>query len=157
MAETLSELLDREAIAVGLEVESAEEAIRHLAARLQGLGRVRTGYAEAVVAREKKYPTGLPLGHDINVAVPHTDPEYVIAPAIALATLMRPVEFANMEDGDDRIAVGIVFMLALNDKDRQIDMLQQVIATIQNRETIESLLAAKTVDEVLAQLRQAAT
>lgn len=152
MADRMSSLLDRDAVAVKLNAATAEDVIRRLAAKLEASGKVRSTYADAAVEREKTYPTGLPLGLPANVAVPHTDPIHVIRPAIALATLARPVDFANMEDADETVPVGLVFMLAINDKDRQIDVLQEVMALIQDPAAIERLLNADNLDEVIAAL-----
>lgn len=150
--QTLADHIEHEAIALNVEAATSEAVIRLLAERLERLGYVRPSFAEAVLAREAQMPTGLPMGRDMNVAVPHTDPEHVIQPGIAIATLARPVNFANMEDPDEKLPVGVVFMLALNDKDRQIEMLQQIMETIQNDELVDALLAARTKDEMLALL-----
>lgn len=40
-------------------------------------------------------PTGLPLGGQINAAIPHVDAECVERPALALATLETQVVFRN--------------------------------------------------------------
>ena len=152
MADRLADLLDRDAVAVQLNASTAEDVIRRLASKLEANGHVRSTYSQAAIDREKTYPTGLPLGLAANVAVPHTDPVHVVSPAIALATLARPVDFANMEDPDETVPVGVVFMLAINDKDRQIDTLQEVMALIQNPDAINDLLSADNVDDVLAVL-----
>jgi PTS system galactitol-specific IIA component len=150
--QTLADHIEHEAIALNVEATTSEAVIRLLAERLERLGYVRPSFAEAVLAREAQMPTGLPMERDANIAVPHTDPEHVIRPAIAIATLARPVNFANMEDPDEHLPVGIVFMMALNDKDRQIEMLQQIMETIQDNELVDALLAARTNDEMLALL-----
>lgn len=155
MTQSLAGQIEREAIAIKVDAASSEEVIRLLAGRLEKLGYVRPSFAEAVLAREARMPTGLPMGRDSNVAVPHTDPEHVVKPGIALATLARPVDFANMEDPDEAVPVGLVFMLALNDKDRQIEMLQQIMLTIQNEDLSNRLLAAASPDEVLLLLNGA--
>jgi PTS system galactitol-specific IIA component len=154
MSDTLASTINPEAIALGVTASTGEEVIRLLAGRLEKLGYVRPTYADAVVAREAKMPTGLPVGRDANVAVPHTDPQHVIRPGVAVATLARPVAFASMEDPDEDVPVGLVFMLAINDKDRQIDMLQQIMETIQSPEKIDALMrTAETRDvfEILGQ------
>lgn len=155
MTQSLAGQIEREAIAIKVDAASSEEVIRLLAGRLEKLGYVRPSFADAVLAREARMPTGLPMGRDSNVAVPHTDPEHVVKPGIALATLARPVNFANMEDPDEAVPVGLVFMLALNDKDRQIEMLQQIMLTIQNEDLSNRLLAAASPDEVLLLLNGA--
>jgi len=152
MSQSLAGQIEREAIETRVDAASSEEVIRLLAARLEKLGYVRPGFAEAVLAREASMPTGLPMGRDSNVAVPHTDPEHVLKPGIALATLSHPVDFANMEDSEEAVPVGLVFMLALNDKDKQIEMLQQIMLTIQDETLSQKLLDAGTPDELLALL-----
>lgn len=153
MAEALMNHIDPEAIVLGVDTDSREAVIRLLAGKLQAAGYVKDSFADAVLAREASMPTGLPLGHAVNVAVPHTDPEHVLKPGIALATLKKPVVFANMEDPDEPVEVGLVFLMALNDKDRQIEMLQEIMATIQSEEAIAGLMQASSVDDVAAVLK----
>ncbi|CAN0653865.1 PTS sugar transporter subunit IIA [Nitratireductor aquimarinus] len=153
MAEALMNHIDPEAIVLGVDTDSREAVIRLLAEKLQAAGYVKDSFADAVLAREASMPTGLPLGHAVNVAVPHTDPEHVLKPGIALATLKKPVAFANMEDPDEPVEVGLVFLMALNDKDRQIEMLQEIMATIQSEEAISGLMQASSVDDVAAVLK----
>lgn len=152
MSNGLMQLLDPEAIVLGSEASTNEEIIRILAGRLEALGYVKSSYADAVVRREASIPTGLPLERADNVAVPHTDPEHVLKPGIALGTLKRPVTFANMEDPDEMLAVGFVFLLAINDKDKQIEALQSVMATIQDPQALDGLRSARTLDDVRAVL-----
>ncbi len=148
MAQALMNDLDPGAILLEVEAATDQEVIRLLAERLHSLGYVKSSFAEAVLARESQLPTGLPLGGDNNVAVPHTDPEHVLKPGLAFATLSRPVTFGNMEDPDEKLPVRLVFLMALNDKDKQIEMLQEIAGTIQSSETIEALIKAKSVDDV---------
>jgi PTS system galactitol-specific IIA component len=145
---SLIDHIDPRAVALGIEAESPEQAIRLLAAKLEALGYVKPTYADAVVKREAAMPTGLPLGQAVNVAIPHTDPEHVIRPGVALGVLKTPVDFANMEEPDEAVPVGVVFLLAINDKDKQIDMLQEIMEAIQDPATLGGLARARTADEV---------
>ena len=140
--------IDPKALALGIDAQSAEQAIRLLAERLEALGYVRPSYADAVVKREATMPTGLPLGRAVNVAIPHTDPEHVIRPGVALGVLSAPVDFANMEEPDELVPVGVVFLLAIDDKNKQIDMLQQIMEAIQDPDTLSGLASARTAEEV---------
>ncbi|TPI09512.1 PTS sugar transporter subunit IIA [Mesorhizobium sp. B4-1-3] len=150
MSNGLIQLLDPEAVVLGSDASTNEEIIRILASRLEALGYVKSSYADAVVRREMTIPTGLPLERADNVAVPHTDPEHVLKPGVAMGTLKRPVTFANMEDPDEKLPVGFVFLLAINDKDKQIDTLQTVMATIQNPAALDGLRTARTFEDVRA-------
>jgi PTS system galactitol-specific IIA component len=140
--------IDPKALALGIDAQSAEQAIRLLAERLEALGYVRSSYADAVVKREATMPTGLPLGRAVNVAIPHTDPEHVIRPGVALGVLSAPVDFANMEEPDELVPVGVVFLLAIDDKNKQIDMLQQIMEAIQDPDTLSGLTSARTAEEI---------
>ncbi|KAB0540442.1 PTS sugar transporter subunit IIA [Pseudochrobactrum saccharolyticum] len=148
MATSLFNSLTADAILLGVEAKTNEEVIRLLASRLHQLGYVKDSYADAVVKREQSMPTGLPLERADNVAVPHTDPEHVLKAAIAMATLKTPVDFANMEDPDETVGVGTVFLLAINDKDKQIETLQSIMGAIQSPEILDGLKLAQTTDDL---------
>ncbi|MBX8782557.1 PTS sugar transporter subunit IIA [Ochrobactrum sp. GRS2] len=148
MATSLFNSLTADAILLGVEAKTNEEVIRLLASRLHQLGYVKDSYADAVVQREQSMPTGLPLERADNVAVPHTDPEHVLKAAIAMATLKTPVDFANMEDPDETVGVGTVFLLAINDKDKQIETLQSIMGAIQSPEILDGLKLAQTTDDL---------
>jgi PTS system galactitol-specific IIA component len=53
-----------------------------------------------------------------------------------------------MEEPDEAVAVGVVFLLAIDDKDKQIDMLQEIMEAIQDPATLGRLAKARTADEV---------
>lgn len=155
MSNKLLELLNPQAVFTGIDPADAAEVITLLGNRLAELGSVKASYVASVLAREADMPTGLPLG-EVNVAVPHTDPEHVVSAAVAVAVLARPVDFGNMEDPDEKLPVSIVFLLALKEKDKQIEMLQSIAGLIQSHSLIEELGRAANRDEVLALLAKAA-
>jgi PTS system galactitol-specific IIA component len=142
------EFLKPEAICLQLDIETAEEVIRLLGTRLHTLGYVKDGFIEATLKREENMPTGLPLGGDINAAIPHVDIEFVNQPALALATLKKPVIFQNMVDSDEAIPVRLVIMLALDQPKSQITMLQEVSHIFQQPEIVRQLVEAHTPEDV---------
>jgi galactitol PTS system EIIA component len=144
----VAEFLHREAICLQLTVETSEEVIRLLGTKLHALGYVKDGFIEATLEREQNMPTGLPLGGDINAAIPHVDIDYVNSPALGLATLTKPVTFHNMVDADEEVPVRLVIMLALEQPKSQIEMLQQVSRILQRPEIVDQLINASTPDEV---------
>lgn len=148
----ISSFLKPQAIVVQLEAQSSEEVIRALGTRLLELGYVKQNFITATLEREANMPTGLPLGGDINAAIPHVDIEYVNHSALALATLKDPVIFYNMVDSAEVVPVQLVIMLALDQPKSQIEMLQRVSGILQQPELIVKLMAARTPDEVLTLL-----
>lgn len=145
----LNQYLDPRAVCLRIDGASAEDVIGQLAARLETLGVVKPSYRQAVIRREAEMPTGLPLADDFAVAVPHTDPEHVIRPGLAIATLAHPVAFRSMDDPDQALPVSVVFALALKDKHQQIAMLQTIAGMLQDAGTIRRLAEATTSDELL--------
>jgi len=144
----LSELIHKDFVVTNLKVQTKEEVFKVLFERLFKNGYVKETFLEGIINRENTFPTGLLLGNN-NVAIPHTDAEHVLKPAIALATLAKPVVFKNMANPQEDILVNIVFMLALNSPQSQVEMLQQLVTLLQNEDFLKQILNVKGGDEVI--------
>jgi PTS system galactitol-specific IIA component len=149
----VSDLLDARAIAIHLDAKRSTDVIKHLGGILHKRGYVKDNFIEATLAREASMPTGLPLGGNVNAAIPHVDIEYVNHPAIALATLVKPVIFQNMVEPEEDVPVQLVIMLALDQPKSQIEMLQQVVNILQSPAVIDQLMLAESAEEVCSILR----
>jgi galactitol PTS system EIIA component len=147
---SIVQFLPQEAIALQLEAVDSEQVIRELGGRLRQLDCVKEGFVDATLRREADMPTGLPLGGDINAAIPHVDIEYVNRSALALATLASPVVFQNMVDPDEEVPVRLVIMLALDQPKSQIEMLQEVSGVLQKPDLVLRLMTAADAREALA-------
>ena len=154
---SLSELLDPKAIALQMEASNSSDVIEKLGGVLNQLGYVNDDFVEATLAREASTPTGLPLGGDVNAAIPHVDLEYVKRPAVALATLTQPVIFHHMVQADQEVPVQLVIMLALNQPKSLIEMLQEVMTILQRADIVNRLMEASTTDDVFAILEELET
>ena len=140
------------AAAVTLDATAADAAtaIRRVAAPLVDEGFVTSSYVDAVVTRETVYPTALPTLPE-PVAIPHADPDGVIVPSIAFGRLAEPVEFTEMASEDRRLAVRLVFLLALQSKD-QAPVLSGLIRGLQQPGLIELLATSRSGDEIAARI-----
>lgn len=145
----IPELLHPEAIFVNLDAADSTAVITELGSRLLKLGAVKEGFVEATLAREATMPTGLPLMGEVNAALPHVDIEYVNSPALALATLARPVIFKHMVNTDEDVPVRLVIMLALDQPKSQVEMLQEIAGLLQQPEAIDKLMQAGEPAQVL--------
>lgn len=144
--------LSREDIFTGLTLRSSSEVIGQLADHLLRRGKVHPSYRHAVEQRELEMPTGLPLEDGLAVAVPHTDPHHVIASGAAVATLREPVTFRSMDDPDKELPVRLVFMLALRNKEEQLEMLSAIGRLIQDNKTLQSLCEATESGQIYADI-----
>ncbi len=152
MVTKLLELLEPTAVCLDFEASDSCAVIQKLGDLLFDAGYVRETFVGAALAREEQLPTGLPLGGEINAAIPHTDVEHVKKPGLAMATLSKPVVFQNMVDKDEAVQVRLVFLLSLDQPKAQIEMLQEIAGVLQNPEVVSSLIEAKTYEDVYKSL-----
>jgi len=143
--------LDERLIITGLTASDAEAVIRALAGRLEAAGFVKSSWADAVLAREKVYATGLPT--EVPVGLPHTDVEHCLKPAIAVATLARPVTFGMMGDPTQTVNVQTVFALSVVQPQEQVQTLTQLIDFCQKPENLRELQAAPNAERAVELLR----
>jgi PTS system galactitol-specific IIA component len=136
---------------VRLDVPSAEGAIRALAQALYRAGSVKETFEAAAVARERRSPTGLPFEGGA-VALPHAEPEHVVAPALAVASLVRPVKFREMGSPATQLDVALVVMPALTTKEQAGAGLAKVIEMLQGAPLRAALTAAGDEDAMRAAL-----
>lgn len=144
----LNDYISKDLMFLNVEINEQKELLKYMAKRLNDFGNVNEIFIKEVVKREKEFPTGLQI-EDIGVAIPHSDIEYVNNPSIALAILKEPVEFYSMEDSEKLIPVNAVFMLAINDGDKQLKLLQEITSLIQSKETMKNIIEANTKEAIL--------
>lgn len=103
----LSDLLHEDLIVVSGSCQNREEVIERLGQLLLAHGCVSQAFLAEVYKRELMAPTALGNG----VAIPHGDPNHVLRPAIAIATLRNPVDWGGQP-------ADVVCLLALGTVDR---------------------------------------
>ncbi len=129
--------------------KDAKEVLFLLSKLLEKNGDVKPSFFDAAWQREQSMPTGLELEGGIHAAIPHTDIEHVIRPSIALAILGQPVVFKSMIEPEKDIHVRIVFLLAMNQPKKQVEILQEVATILQDKELIQKLSACSFPKEVI--------
>lgn len=147
------EALDRALIVAGLDAEEDREVLEKLGRVVVREGYAKESYVDALIAREKEYPTGLDVD-GIGVAIPHTSVEHVNKVGIAIAVLDRPVAFVQMGTDDETTAVRLVFMLAVVDPNAHIDQLQRIVEIIQDKRVLEKLMGAKDPEKIIQIIKE---
>jgi len=130
-----------------------ETALATVADQLFASGAVKESYKPALLQREIDFPTGLAT-ENIGIAMPHTDAEHVNYDQIGVMRLAEPVTFQQMGDGQE-IQAKFIFMLALKEAHAQLDMLQKLVALIQDADKMAALAQAADADGVIAILADA--
>lgn len=145
--ETVSLTIDENLILVKESAKTREEIIKKLGQLLFDNGYVKDSYIQAVLDREKVYPTGL-QARMAGVAVPHTDTEHVIKSAIAIGTLQNPLTFNVMGSPEAEVQVDIVIMLAVHDAKLVIPVLRKVISILENDQALLKMKDARAKAEI---------
>ncbi|WP_040213218.1 PTS sugar transporter subunit IIA [Clostridium polynesiense] len=141
-------LLNKDLIVLEADVSSAEECIRLAADLFEKYGYVKEGYGDAVVEREKIYPTGLP-GKGINIAIPHTNNKLVNKPGIAVILPKNSVGFTMMGTDDKVLDCEIIIPLVIYDSHMQIEVLKKMTKIIKDGEVLKKIRDSKSKKEIL--------
>ena len=114
--------LHKDLVVTDLDAVSAEEVFQKLGGKLVETGYCKESYIEALITREKSFPTGINMG-EVGIAMPHTDREHVNKSGVAIARLKKPVKFLQMGTLDVEVQARIIFMLAVEDPDAHLETL----------------------------------
>ncbi|EFO66652.1 PTS sugar transporter subunit IIA [Lactobacillus iners] len=94
-------------------------------------GYVKGNFLSHVLEREDLYPTGIdtsPISKKLpNIAIPHTEGEFVNARLIVPVLLKHPIRFNNMVDPQKTLDVSFLFMILNNDPTGQANVLAQIM------------------------------
>jgi len=140
-------IIDPSLMEIDMDLDTKEDVLQKMASNLVREGYVNETYIEAILKREKAFPTGIST-EGLGVAIPHTDIEHVIRPAVAVATLKEPVKFFSMEDPETEVDVKIVFMLAITEPEFQLDILRKLVSLFQNKEMLIELSKVEDAEEM---------
>ena len=149
----LVDYLNENLVLTNLSVDRAQEAIRVTAQRLYHVGYVKESYADAVLDREKTFPTGIE-NEGYNFAIPHTDCSHVNRPAIAIATFSKPVKFARMDLENESTEVRVLFMLAITEPEMQLGALRSLMQLLQDHALYDDLCKCKTPQSLLEMIHK---
>ena len=129
-----------------MSVSSCNELFEKMNGIFMKAGYVNEKYLPTIEAREKKYPTALPVEPD-PIAIPHTEADAIITPFIAPVRLKDTISWGDMSDPSHTLQVKLVFMLGFNEPGAHIELLQILMHNFSKPEWVKSLYSAKTEDE----------
>lgn len=138
------DLLKPEAITLGLDISSKDDAINALIGLHAAAGNLKDkdAYKAAILAREEQGSTAIGDG----IAVPHAKTSAVKAPALAAITVKNGVDY-GAPDGKPS---DLLFMIAATeDGDVHLEILSRLMVMLMDSDFTAKLRAAKSVDEFL--------
>ena len=117
-------------------------------------GYVKDTWLDAILTREKNYPTGLQFEH-IAVALPHVDPENLIKPYIAVIKPKEPIVFEGMAGiGGDVPAELIVNLGLLAHAEGQVAVLQALMSVFMDEASVADITAQTTPEGMVETMRK---
>ncbi|WP_114853387.1 PTS sugar transporter subunit IIA [Brachybacterium sp. YJGR34] len=124
-----------------LDAADAEDVLRALSGRLLAAGVVTAEFPDALLDRERRFPTGLPT--PIPTAIPHAEPGHVLSPGLVLATLRRPLPFGEMGGSGGTVGVSLVAMPLLTDAREHLRALRRLMGLLRDEAAVDHLLGAE--------------
>lgn len=100
-------------------------------------GYVRKTFTKAILDREEIYPTALKV-ENFGLAIPHTEPEYILKPGMAFVKLKGNCKFKEMCTNKD-VEVNMAFILLVKDKEKQVDTLTKLMNLFSKNDILEKL------------------
>ncbi len=143
------DIVNQDLIVYGLDAADSEDAIRQSAAFLEKGGYVKSSYVDAVLEREKVYPTGLHLD-GIDIAMPHTMPEHVNKAAMCIVKLKNPVRFQHMAEPEIDVDAVMLFMMAIENPKEQLSNLKTIMRMFTNPDAVSAFVRAADREELIA-------
>lgn len=141
----LREVLTPEHVALDVEAESWEEAVRAAGSLLVNAGCVEARYVDAMIRTTREMGPYIVLGP--GFALPHARPEDGVKRlGISLVRLRRPVAFGHKENDP----VDLVFALGAIDNETHLKALMQLSDLLGNPVTLAALRAAPDLAAVTA-------
>lgn len=144
----------RDAVMLHVDANTSDDVMDLVSERMINLGYALPGFDAALKNRERLYPTGLP-GELCDIAVPHTDPEYIVKPFVTVVTTNKGVPFIEMGSEDTLLHPRIMFVLGFKKGAYQVKILQTIAELfVQRQEMPKRFLEATKVDDVWGLLEE---
>ena len=141
----ITDLLKKDAIALGVSLSTKDEAIGKLIALHEAAGNLNdpAAYRDAILAREAQGSTAIGEG----IAVPHAKSDSVKIPGLAAVTVPGGVDY----DAPDGKPSDILFMIAATlDGDLHLEILSRLMTMLMDFDFTNKLRNAHTPEEFLA-------
>lgn len=112
---------------------------------------VTEDFSQAIKKREIDFPTGMILENGTHTAISHTDDKYVKTDKIAIVISKEPVNFRNIESGEENVNCNVFFIMALT-KENKNDILSGMAELFEEHEEMLNEFLTMTDEEILETL-----
>lgn len=150
----IDEMFSQDTVFLNIEATNEMELFYQVAMALKEKDFVTAEYYDGLIKREREFPTGLRIAK-YGVAIPHTDPEYIVRNFIAVVRMKEPVQFSLMEDNNITDYMNICFFIGLKEGKESPKVLMNLITLIQNSDLIYSIMKEMKEERVVNMILEA--
>ncbi|MHC5228544.1 PTS sugar transporter subunit IIA [Enterococcus sp. LJL99] len=104
-------------------------------------------YLESLISREERFPTGL-ITQNMNIALPHTDPQVIKKPFVFICRLNAPIKFKQMGDNQE-MDVQNLFFLGIKNPREQVGLLQAFMNLFMDSDFVSSFKKMDSKKEII--------
>lgn len=133
---------------------SREEVLTIMSKVVIEKGFATPGFLNAVLERERNYPTGLHT-RGVEVAIPHADPEWTLKPSLTVGVLQNPVEFEPMGGEGDMVQARLIFLLTIADPSEHLNFLKAFATLVEDEDTLVEFEKNPDIHYLLGRLQSA--
>lgn len=139
-------MLDERLIDLDVSAETEVELFEKIGRTLKELNFVNDGYINGIKERESKFPTGLITPY-LNIALPHSDTQYIENPFIYVVRLNEPISVKQMGDNQD-MEVQHLFFLGIKEPSKQVGLLSMLMMMFQDESFVTEFKNTKNNKDV---------
>ena len=139
-------MFEKENIYLDIEAKDHTELFTKMAEIFKKKGYIKESYLDAIIEREKKYPTGFEFD-GYNIALPHTDAEHVLVQKTVIVRLKKEIKYKEVVSNKE-IPVKLFIMLLVKNGNEQTEILEKLIAIISEKKFYDEVIKAKDVNDL---------
>lgn len=139
---------------------SSQQVLTEIAQDLLRKNLVTEGFLSNLLEREKNYPTGMDMSLIDsalpNIAIPHTETEFVHETRIVPVKLTHPLRWHNMLVPTEELDVSFLFMILNASKEAQTGLLAHIMDFVNSLgvDGLKSFVALDTTEEIYDYLQK---
>lgn len=141
----IKDVFQKDFFCFDVEGEDFSKVVKKVSVKLLDLDMVEESYLEAVLQRESNYPTGL-ITQELNIGIPHTDPEHVKSPFVYIVRLKDSIKMKQMGDSQP-MDVSNLFFLGITNPADQVQLLQLIMSLFMDAEFVRKFESSNTEEE----------
>lgn len=115
-------------------------------------GLVKETFLNAILEREKEFPTGLNFGC-FNVAIPHCDPKHVINENIIIVVPNEKIYFRDMGLNENELPIDLIFLLLVKKGEKQANILEKLMEIFSEETILKEIIDCQSKKQILNKIQ----